>query len=107
MASFFIDDGAATPRPIRLSGAIAQGAAGTIHRVTGEPGIVAKLYKDSNDLPEYREKIAAMLTAPPHLPAFSYNGKNYVQIAWPTATVIDGAGFRGFVMPEVDFQESS
>ncbi len=107
MASFFIDDGATAARSIRLSGFIAEGAAGTIHHVIGEPGIVVKLYKERKDLPEYEEKIAAMLAAPPYLPAFSYNGRSYVQIAWPTARVVDGQGFRGFVMPEVDFRAST
>jgi hypothetical protein len=107
MTSFFIDDGLASLHPIQLSSAIAQGAAGTIHHVIGEPGIVAKLYKNPNDLPEYEKKIAAMLASPPQLPAFSYKGRTYVQIAWPTATVRDGGGFRGFVMPEVNFQDST
>jgi hypothetical protein len=107
MASFFIDDGSGSPRPIRLGNIIAQGAVGTIHHVSGEPGIVAKLYKKPDNLNEYEEKIAAMLAAPPQLPAISYHGRTYVQIAWPTARIIDGVGFRGFVMPEVDFRDST
>jgi hypothetical protein len=106
--SFFIEGSSTVRQPIRLSSAIAQGAAGTIHRVIGEAGVVVKLYKEPKDLPKYREKIAAMLAAPPHLPAFSSNGRTYVQIAWPTAGVTDGHGqFRGFTMPEVDFQVST
>src|SRR6516225_1024290 len=104
--NFFLDDGSGSLRPVRLSGTIAQGGAGTIHHVVGERSVVAKLYKDRNSLPEYEEKIAAMLAAPPLLPAFSYNGRTYVQIAWPTATIVDGTGFRGFVMPEVNVQDS-
>jgi hypothetical protein len=53
MTSFFLDDGSASPRSVRLGSAIAQGAAGTIHHVMGEAGIVAKLYKNLNDLPDY------------------------------------------------------
>jgi hypothetical protein len=107
MTNLFFDD-SSVRRPIRLSSPIAQGAAGTIHHVIGEPGIVAKLYKDPKDLVEYQEKIAAMLAAPPNLQAFAYGGRTYVQIAWPIARVSDGRGdFLGFVMPEVDFTEST
>jgi hypothetical protein len=48
-----------------------------------------------------------MLAAPPQLPAFGYKACTYVQIAWPIATIIDGGGFRGFVMPEVNFRDST
>jgi hypothetical protein len=49
-----------------------------------------------------------MLDAAPNLPKISHGGRTYVQIAWPTAGVIDGyGGFRGFVMPEVDFKSST
>ncbi len=107
MTSFFIDEGSTKPRPIRLSSVIKEGAAGTIHHVIGEPGKVVKLYKNPNDLPQYREKIEAMLAARPQLPAFPYKGRVYVQIAWPAGTVLDGTRFRGFAMPEVDFQHST
>src|SRR5262245_27679396 len=92
MPNFFIDRGQNSRQSVQLSNVSAQGAAGTIHRVIGEPGIVAKLYKDQKDLPEYREKIAAMLSAPPNLQPFPYNGRTYVQIAWPTASVLNAQG---------------
>ena len=108
MASFFIDDASTVRRPIKLSPSFARGGAGTIHRVLGEPEIVVKLYTDLKHTAEYREKIAAMLDAAPSLPKISHGGRTYVQIAWPTAGVIDGyGGFRGFVMPEVDFKSST
>src|SRR5215813_10156138 len=107
MANLFRTDGAVV-RPIRLSDTIAEGAAGTIHRVIGEAGIVAKLYKEKNDLQEYREKIAAMLASPPNLPPSSHNGHTFVQIAWPIASIVEnGSQFRGFIMPEVDLQAST
>jgi hypothetical protein len=93
---------------VNLTPPIAQGAAGTIHRVVGEPGIVVKLYKDPKDLPAYNQKIESMLAARPNLPPFSYNGRTYVQIAWPLGKVCNGRGdFLGFVMPEVDIQAST
>ena len=108
MVSFFIDNASTVRRPISLSPSVARGATGTIHRVPGEPGIVVKLYTASKHMAEYREKIAAMLAAVPNLPPFSHHGRPYVQIAWPTAGVIDGYGeFRGFVMPEVNLDVST
>jgi uncharacterized protein YecT (DUF1311 family) len=86
---------------------IAQGAAGTIHHVIGEAGLLAKLYIKQKDLPEYKLKIEAMLAARPNLPPFLYNGRNYVQIAWPVGMVYRRLDFVGFVMPEVDFQAST
>ncbi|MFZ1963529.1 MAG: hypothetical protein WAU78_08695 [Roseiarcus sp.] len=74
----------------------------------GETAILAKLYKNPKDLTEYNEKIEAMLAARPNLPPFPYNGRTYVQIAWPLGKVGNGRGdFLGFVMPEVDLQAST
>jgi hypothetical protein len=67
VARFFIEDSSGR-RPVRFTDVIAEGAAGTIHRVIGEPGIVVKIYKDPKDLKEYEEKVEAMLMAPPELP---------------------------------------
>jgi hypothetical protein len=108
MVKFYIRNPGCGRVPITLGMPIAQGAAGTIHRVTERDGTIAKLYKEGNDLSEYSEKICAMLAAPPSLPALSINGQHAVQIAWPTGPIVDGRGnFRGFVMPEVDFQAAT
>ncbi|MEA2880575.1 MAG: hypothetical protein QOF14_5771 [Hyphomicrobiales bacterium] len=108
MPRFFTEGGALARREIELGTVIAQGAVGTIHPVLGEPGIVAKIYKDRATLPEYREKIFAMLGTAPRLPAFQFRGRTYVQIAWPNAAVVDErSAFLGFLMPTVDFQAST
>ena len=108
MIKLYAHDGANKSRLIRLSDVIAQGAVGTIHKVVEQGDVVAKLYKDANDLSQYREKIAAMLTAPPKHPPVPHQGRLCVQIAWPVAQLLDEQGtFRGFLMPEVDFQESN
>jgi hypothetical protein len=108
MAKFYIQNLGKDREPITLGMPIAQGAAGTIHRVSEREGTIAKLYKQGNNLSEYNEKICAMLAAPPSLPALSINGQHAVQIAWPTGPIVDGRGnFRGFVMPEVDFQTAT
>lgn len=93
---------------ISLTGLIAQGAAGTVHHLANKPGHVVKIYKNINSLSFYKEKISAMLSARPNLPDISYNGKSYVQIAWPTSMVFDEiSGFVGFMMPEVDITSST
>lgn len=93
---------------VRLSAPIAAGAAGSIHRIEGIPGKVAKLYIHEKDRPLYKEKIAAMMERPPTLPPIAKNGRLYVQIAWPEAAVEDDRGhFCGFVMPEVDMQSAA
>ena len=108
MAHYYIDSPATGKRRVELSGQINEGLTGTIHHVLGESELIAKLYKEPKDLPGYREKIAAMLAAPPNLPAFSFDGQSYVQIAWPIAAVLDGQNqFRGFVMPKVEAQAAT
>jgi hypothetical protein len=106
---FFIYDGSTVNRLVWLRGhPIGEGAAGTIHRVVGEKGVVAKLYKEPKELPEYHKKITGMMAAPPRLAPISFNGRTCVQIAWPMAQVLDKqGGFCGFLMPEVDFQAST
>ena len=44
-----------------LSPPIGQGVLGTIHRVVGETGVLAKLYINQKSLAEYKLKIEAML----------------------------------------------
>ncbi|MGH8281145.1 MAG: hypothetical protein ACRERZ_03025, partial [Gammaproteobacteria bacterium] len=108
MDNYYIDSPADGKRRVALSDQINEGLTGTIHDVVGESGLIAKLYKEPKDLPGYRDKIAAMLAAPPNLPAFSSDGHSYVQIAWPTAAVLDDQGqFRGFVMPKVAEQSAT
>lgn len=105
---FLAGDKAGSARPLQLTDAIAEGATGTIHRITGRPGVVAKLYKPGNDLALCQDKIAAMLAAPPDLPPIALNGALYSQIAWPADRVQTAKGeFRGFTMPEIDFGTSA
>jgi serine/threonine protein kinase len=90
-----------------LGPTIAEGAAGTIHRVIGSQDFLAKIYKGKNNLKEYEEKIDAMLLYRPDLPLFSNQGKTYVQIAWPEAKVVRRGHFVGFIMKEVNLQAST
>lgn len=94
-------------RPLILSKPFAQGAAGAIHRIDGQPGMVAKIYLAEADRQVYARKIATMLARPPSLPEIVEKGQRCVQIAWPTEVIEDAAGaFAGFIMPEVDFKRS-
>jgi hypothetical protein len=108
MTLYTLESATSQRTPVQLTGAIAQGAAGTIHHVVGRSGMVVKLYKNAQTLTEYEEKIGAMLNAPPTLKPFTQNGRTYVQIAWPTGKIFDEKGsFAGFAMPEVDFHAST
>ncbi len=103
MATLYIDGPTTARRPIVLGSQVGGGLSGIVYKLVGERGTVVKLYRDTKLLAEYRDKIEAMLSAPPDLPPISDNGRNYVQIAWPTAKVIDNHGtFLGFAMPEID-----
>lgn len=109
MTDYFLNDlSGQRSSKIQLSAAIAQGAVGTIYQVIGEPRVVVKLYKKASELRVYKEKIEAMLVARPNLPPIAYKGSEFVQIAWPLATVGDQTcDFVGFIMPKVDFQAST
>jgi DNA-binding helix-hairpin-helix protein with protein kinase domain len=103
MAVLFIQDPLTGTRPITLGFELGSGLNGTVYRLVGETGTVVKLYKEASQLPEYQDKVAAMLASPPNLSPVSSNNRLFVQIAWPSATVVDDrGGFRGFAMPEVD-----
>ncbi len=108
MPNYFTIDPVKGRELINLGSAIKEGGAGTIHRVTGKPGVVAKLYKDSSERPAYEKKVTAMLAARPNLQPISVHGRSYIQIAWPTAAIVDGTGaFCGFLMPEIDLNAAT
>ncbi|WP_080798058.1 hypothetical protein [Arabiibacter massiliensis] len=79
---------------------LGKGGEGSIHRIAGRPGEVAKLYLDPADAAKRREKIEAMASI----------GDGVVRrfdpgtVAWPLEALYadDGSGrFVGFTMPEV------
>lgn len=76
--------------------------AGSIYLRTKRPEALAKRYHPSIDCAEYGDRIAAMLKPRPKL-APLFNGKEQVQIAWPTAPVLDsGRWFIGLAMLLLD-----
>ena len=93
---------------VRLGARLAAGGAGEILLVAHHPEYVAKLYLTAQDRQQYEQKIEDMIRRPPNLPPIRQNNTEYVQIAWPTATLRDTAGrFLGFLMPAVDLKAAT
>lgn len=79
---------------------LGSGGEGSVYRIKGDPGSVAKIYKPERlnttaERTRMKEKLEAMLAAP--LSPYT-NGQ--LVIAWPTDILLDNNGtFHGFVMP--------
>jgi DNA-binding helix-hairpin-helix protein with protein kinase domain len=86
-----------TGKRITIERELFRGGEGTIHPVTGNPALFAKLYHRSIDAAK-QAKLAAMTSA--------VNDSLLRVAAWPEATLHDRAGGRmvGFVMPRFDGQ---
>jgi DNA-binding helix-hairpin-helix protein with protein kinase domain len=83
------------------------GAAGKIYRDNSHPKSVAKIYHDRNKSETNRKKLEAMLLNRPNIPTIPYKGKEYIQIAWPTALLEDEQGYCvGYLMPEIETKEA-
>ena len=79
------------------------GAAGKIYRDVIHPGLVAKIFHDRSKSHTNRQKLEAMLHNRPNIPPIVYDGKTYVQIAWPEAVLEDDDGFCvGYLMPLIN-----
>lgn len=84
---------------VSLLPAIKQGGEGSIHPVSGEPGMVAKMFAQPTR--ERSEKLRAMLDNPPVVA-----GNAPVVLAWPQDRLLNGAGeCVGYVMPYVRDKE--
>ena len=97
------------PRKVALGGKIAAGGAGTVYGLQGDPLAVIKLYHDTmaaKDLAQAERQVNAMVASPPTLPPFQYQGRSYVQIAWPTGVVRRGGKFAGFAMPALELNRT-
>lgn len=79
------------------------GAAGKIFRDASHANSVAKIYHDTSKSDTNRKKLQAMLQNRPNIPTINHEGKEYIQIAWPTALLEDDQGYCvGYLMPEID-----
>jgi DNA-binding helix-hairpin-helix protein with protein kinase domain len=78
---------------ISLLPPISQGGEGSIHPITGEPGLVAKVFTQPS--PERAEKLKAMMDDPPIV-----GGGTPVLFAWPMDRLLTESGeCVGYVMP--------
>jgi len=83
------------------------GAAGKIYRDASHPHSVAKIFHEKERSDTNRQKLEAMLLNRPNIPALMEDGKQYIQITWPTALLEDEQGFCvGYLMPEIDTNEA-
>ena len=83
------------------------GAAGKIYRDMSHPKSVAKIYHEREKSETNRQKLEAMLQNRPNIPTIPYKGKEYIQIAWPTALLEDNQGYCvGYLMPEIETKEA-
>ena len=83
------------------------GAAGKIYRDASHPNSVAKIYHEREKSETNRKKLEAMLQNRPNIPTIPYKGKEYIQIAWPTALLEDEQGYCvGYLMPEIETKEA-
>ncbi len=83
------------------------GAAGKIYRDVNHPELVAKIFHDRSKSHTNRQKLEAMLHNRPNIPPIKYDGRTYVQIAWPEAILEDDDGFCvGYLMPLINMNEA-
>ncbi|MBR3677183.1 MAG: hypothetical protein IKN71_08635 [Alphaproteobacteria bacterium] len=85
------------------------GAAGKIYIDASHPNSVAKIFHEKEHSNTNRQKLEAMLHNRPNITTFfnDKDGKEYTQIAWPTALLEDSQGFCvGYLMPRIDTTET-
>jgi hypothetical protein len=89
-------DGSGTPVP--LSEKVGGGGEAEIFAVTGDPSLVAKIYRRPTP---YRDaKLRAMITSPPRDPTLELG---HTSICWPQSLVFDPSGLcAGFLMHRVE-----
>ncbi|WP_430397731.1 protein kinase domain-containing protein [Ferrovibrio sp.] len=92
---------------LTLGKELGQGANGTVFLDAHDPTRAIKIYQDSKLRGDYSPKVQAMLEIRPNLDPITLGGRQYVQLAWPTAMVeLRNGRFAGFTMPVVDFRQS-
>ena len=83
------------------------GAAGKIYEDLTHKNSVAKIYHDRSKSETNRKKLEGMLLNKPNIPSIENEGKEYIQIAWPTALLEDSQGYCvGYLMPKIDTNEA-
>lgn len=86
-----------------LGTVLARAGEGTVYEVSGHPEWVAKIFHtDRPDLQSKRDKIAAMIAAPP---AGAIQPDGFVVLTWPLH-LIDVNGRVGYIMPRIDTSDA-
>jgi serine/threonine protein kinase len=83
---------------ILSSSPIATGGEGEIYNITGQPNLVAKIYKNGKASGEKEQKLVRMINFPPDSSVLS-------QIAWPQDVLYNAGQFIGFIMPKMKINE--
>jgi hypothetical protein len=83
-------------KTFQLSKVIGRGGEAVVHRVAGQPDLLAKIYTRPGS--EREEKLAWMIANPPDDPA-AHMG--HTSIAWPREMLYDGGKFSGYLMPHI------
>lgn len=94
---------------VTLDRQLGAGGAGSVFQVRGASSKVVKVYHDTisaSDLVNSSSQIKAMVLEPPDLPPFQYQGRSYVQIAWPEARLFRNGKFVGFSMPALELNRT-
>lgn len=86
--SLLFDDGGA---PLELHARVGEGGEATVRHVAGRDGVLAKVYKDADDLDQHVRKVVALV-------AMASPGLEKVAV-WPRQLVVDSSGQAvGFLM---------
>jgi len=80
----------------QLSKLIGRGGEAVVHRVAGQPDLLAKIYTRPN--PDREGKLLWMIANPPDDPAARMG---HTSISWPLDTLYDSGRFRGYLMPHI------
>jgi DNA-binding helix-hairpin-helix protein with protein kinase domain len=84
----------------------AQGGAGEIWTIKGHLEFVAKIYHPTTNLEVYEKKINAMIANRPGFGNELVKSTLYPECTWPVSAISDRGKFKGYIMPQIDFQNS-
>jgi eukaryotic-like serine/threonine-protein kinase len=85
---------------LSLGSVLARAGEGTIREIVGRRDAVAKIFHpELKDLPEKRDKVAAMVTS---WPPRATQSDGFVVLTWPTFLIDDPGGAVGYTMPRID-----
>jgi len=85
---------------VQLDQVLAKAGEGTVYTVAGDPSLVAKVFHpDRKDLQQKRDKITAMIAAPP---AGATQADGFTVLTWPQQPIETDDGLPGYSMARID-----